>query len=88
MPVTKGDRVFFEGERDVTTMFVPVRQMRDLGRHFAPCGAACRFFFGFKAVGSERTDGMKTIDSLIDFCDRLATPRVTDTQIEIIEKKP
>jgi hypothetical protein len=30
---------------------------------------------------------MKTIDSLIDFFDRLATPRMTDTQIEIIEKK-
>jgi hypothetical protein len=31
--------------------------------------------------------GMRTIDSLIDFIDRLATPRMTDTQIEIIEKK-
>jgi len=30
---------------------------------------------------------MKTIDSLINFCDRVATPRMTDTQIEIIEKK-
>jgi hypothetical protein len=30
---------------------------------------------------------MKTIDSLIDFFDRLATPRMTDTQIEIIENK-
>ena len=30
---------------------------------------------------------MKTIDSLIDFFDRLATPRTTDTQIEIIENK-
>ena len=30
---------------------------------------------------------MKTIDSLIDFFDRLATPRMTDTQIEIIERK-
>src|SRR5262249_55033753 len=30
---------------------------------------------------------MKPIDSLIDFFDRLATPRMTDTQIEIIEKK-
>ncbi len=30
---------------------------------------------------------MKTIDSLIDFFDRIATPRMTDTQIEIIEKK-
>ena len=30
---------------------------------------------------------MKTIDSLIDFFDRLATPRMTDAQIEIIEKK-
>jgi hypothetical protein len=30
---------------------------------------------------------MKTIDLLIDFFDRLATPRMTDTQIEIIEKK-
>ena len=30
---------------------------------------------------------MKTIDSLMDFFDRLATPRMTDTQIEIIEKK-
>ena len=28
-----------------------------------------------------------TIDSLIDFFDRLATPRMTDTQIELIEKK-
>jgi hypothetical protein len=34
-----------------------------------------------------RTDGMKTIDSLIDFFDRLATPRMTDAQIEIIENK-
>ena len=34
-----------------------------------------------------RTDGMKTIDALIDFFDRLATPRMTDMQIEIIEKK-
>ena len=34
-----------------------------------------------------RTDGMKTIDSLIDFLDRVATPRMTDTQIEIIENK-
>jgi len=34
-----------------------------------------------------RTDGMKTIDSLIDFFDRLATPRMTDTQIEIVENK-
>jgi hypothetical protein len=34
-----------------------------------------------------RTNGMKTIDSLIDFFDRVATPRMTDTQIEIIEKK-
>jgi len=30
---------------------------------------------------------MKTIDSLIDFFDRLATLRMTDAQIEIIEKK-
>jgi len=30
---------------------------------------------------------MKTIDSLIDFLDRVATPRMTDTQIEIIEDK-
>ena len=30
---------------------------------------------------------MKTIDLLIDFFDRLATPRMTDTQIEIIENK-
>jgi hypothetical protein len=30
---------------------------------------------------------MKTIDSLIDFFDRVATPRMTDAQIEIIEKK-
>ena len=30
---------------------------------------------------------MKTIDSLIDFCDRVATRRMTDTQIEIIENK-
>ena len=30
---------------------------------------------------------MKTIDALIDFFDRLATPRMTDAQIEIIEKK-
>jgi len=30
---------------------------------------------------------MKTIDSLINFCDRVATPRMTATQIEIIEKK-
>jgi hypothetical protein len=30
---------------------------------------------------------MKTIDSLIDFFDRIATPRMTDTQIEIIENK-
>ena len=30
---------------------------------------------------------MKTIDSLIDFFDRLAAPRMTDTQIEIIENK-
>ena len=36
---------------------------------------------------SERTNGMKTIDSLIDCCDRVATPRMSDTQIEIIEKK-
>ena len=34
-----------------------------------------------------RADGMKTIDALIDFFDRLATPRMTDMQIEIIEKK-
>ena len=34
-----------------------------------------------------RTDSMKTIDSLIDFFDRLATPRMTNAQIEIIEKK-
>ena len=30
---------------------------------------------------------MKTIESLIDFLDRVATPRMTDTQIEIIENK-
>ena len=30
---------------------------------------------------------MKTIDSLIHFLDRVATPRMTDTQIEIIENK-
>jgi len=30
---------------------------------------------------------MKAIDSLIDFLDRVATPRMTDTQIEIIENK-
>jgi len=30
---------------------------------------------------------MKTIDALIDFLDRLATPRMSDGQIEIIEKK-
>jgi len=30
---------------------------------------------------------MKTIDSLIDFLDRLATPRMTDRQIEIVENK-
>jgi hypothetical protein len=30
---------------------------------------------------------MKTIDSLIGFFDRLSTPRMTDTQIEIIENK-
>jgi len=30
---------------------------------------------------------MKTIDTLIDFLDRVATPRMTDTQIEIIENK-
>ena len=30
---------------------------------------------------------MKRIDSLINFFDRVATPRMTDTQIEIIEKK-
>jgi hypothetical protein len=30
---------------------------------------------------------MKTIDSLINFLDRVATPRITDTQIEIIENK-
>jgi len=30
---------------------------------------------------------MKTIDSLIDFFDRLATPRMTDAQIETVEKK-
>jgi hypothetical protein len=30
---------------------------------------------------------MKAIDSLIDFFDRLATPRMTDTEIEIIENK-
>jgi hypothetical protein len=30
---------------------------------------------------------MKTIDSLIDFLDRVTTPRMTDTQIEIIENK-
>jgi len=28
---------------------------------------------------------MKTIDSLIGFCDRVATPRMTDAQIKIIE---
>jgi len=36
---------------------------------------------------SERTDGMKTIDSLIDFLDRISTPRMTEMQIEIIENK-
>ena len=30
---------------------------------------------------------MKTIDALIDFFDRVATPRMTDAQIEIIENK-
>ena len=30
---------------------------------------------------------MKTIDSLIHFLDRLATPRKSDTQIEIVENK-
>jgi len=30
---------------------------------------------------------MKTIDSLIHFLDRLATPRMTDRQIEIVENK-
>jgi len=30
---------------------------------------------------------MKTIDRSIDFFDRLATPRMTETQIEIIEQK-
>jgi len=30
---------------------------------------------------------MKTIDWLIDFFDRLATPRMTDTQIEVIENR-
>src|SRR5262249_84601 len=36
---------------------------------------------------SERTNGMKTIDSLINFFDRLTTPRMTDTQIEIVENE-
>ena len=30
---------------------------------------------------------MKTIDSLINLLDRVATPRIPDTQIEIIENK-
>jgi len=30
---------------------------------------------------------MKTIDSLIDFLDRIATPPITETKIEIIENK-
>jgi hypothetical protein len=30
---------------------------------------------------------MKAIDSLIDFFDRLTTPQMTDTQIEIVENK-
>ena len=34
-----------------------------------------------------RNRTVKTIDSLIDFFDRLATPRMTNAQIEIIEKK-
>ena len=57
--------------------------------------APLRCLIAFKAAkqtrilrcASERTDGMKTIDSLIDFLDRVATPRMTDTQIEIIENK-
>jgi hypothetical protein len=36
---------------------------------------------------SERTNGMKTIDSLIDFCDRVATAPMTDRQLQIIENK-
>jgi hypothetical protein len=35
----------------------------------------------------ERTDGMKTIDSLIDSLYRVATAPVTDRQLEIIENK-
>ncbi len=34
-----------------------------------------------------RNRTVKTIDSLIDFFDRLATPRITDAQIETVEKK-
>ena len=30
---------------------------------------------------------MKTIDSLIEFFDRIATPPITETKIEIIENK-
>ena len=30
---------------------------------------------------------MKTIDSLLDFLDRVGTPRMTETHIEIIENK-
>ena len=30
---------------------------------------------------------MKTIDSLIDFLDRMAAPPITETKIEIIENK-
>jgi len=30
---------------------------------------------------------MKTIDALIDFFDRVATPRMSDRQIEIVENK-
>jgi hypothetical protein len=36
---------------------------------------------------SERTDGMKTIDSLIDSLYRVATAPMTDRQLEIIENK-
>ena len=35
----------------------------------------------------ERTDGMKTIDSLIDSLYRVATAPMTDRQLEIIENK-
>ena len=55
--------------------------------------AADRKFVVFKSAKHTRilrcvseTVLMKTIDSLIDFFDRLATPRMTDAQIETVEK--